>query len=51
MKKQPQVARESPFVGWVRIFVGWDSVQTGSGRSPNLLWLRPEVGLCRELQL
>jgi hypothetical protein len=24
-----------------RIFVGWDSVPTGSGRRPNLLWLRP----------
>ena len=32
---------ESKFVGRGRIFVGWDSVPTGSGRSPNLRWLRP----------
>jgi hypothetical protein len=25
--------------------VGWDSVPTGSGRRPNLLWLRPKAAL------
>ncbi len=30
-----------------RIFVGWNSVPTGSGRRPNLLWLRPQAALGR----
>ncbi len=32
-----------------RIIVGWDSVPTGSGRRPNLRWLRPEAALGERL--
>ncbi len=50
---QPKAASESSPVGCVhgaRIFVGWDSVPTGSGRvgssrRPNLRWLRAEAAL------
>ena len=30
-----------------RMLVGWDSVPTGSGQRPNLLWLRSEAALRR----
>ena len=45
---RPKAALESSSVGCAhsaRIFVGWDSVPTASGRRPNLLWLRPEAAL------